>query len=70
MVFLHFGMNDAGRDTFQGMKEPPSDMSRTARRGRYRTAMTKLVDALMTKGMKVAIISPTLFDDGLKRWDS
>ncbi len=70
VVFLHFGMNDAGRDTFKGMKEPPSDMSRAERRGRYRTAMTKLVDALLTQKMKVAIISPTIFDDGMKRWDS
>ena len=69
-VILHFGMNDVGRDTFKGMKKPPTDESRTKRRNQYRDAMTKLVDTLLEKDLRVAIMSPTLFDDSLKRWDN
>ncbi len=69
-VILHFGMNDVGRDTFKNLINSPSDESRKGRRGQYRSAMTKLVDTLLEKDLRVAIMSPTLFDDGLKKWDS
>ncbi len=69
-VILHFGMNDVGRDTFKGMKNPPTDESRKGRRGQYRGAMNKLVDTLLKKDLQVAIMSPTLYDDGLKKEDS
>ncbi len=69
-VILHFGMNDVGRDTFKNLINPPSDESRAKRRGQYRDAMTRLVGTLMEKDLRVAIMSPTLFDDGLKKWDS
>ena len=69
-VILHFGMNDVGRDTFKGMKDAPSDESRAKRRGQYQQAMTKLVDILLEKKFRVAIMSPTLFDDTLNRWDN
>ncbi len=69
-VILHFGMNDVGRETFKGMENPPSGESRAKRRGQYQSSMTKLVDTLLAKDLRVAIMSPTLFDDGLKKWDN
>ena len=69
-VIIHFGMNDVGRDTFKDMKEAPSDESRKKRRSQYQQAMTKLVDTLLKRDLRLAILSPTLFDDSLNRWDN
>ncbi len=70
VVFVHFGMNDVGRDSYVAKADPPSDESRQKTRDRYTGTMTELIKQLMGAGMRVVVLSPTIFDDTADRWDN
>lgn len=60
VVFLHFGMNDVGWTGYKGKVYPDSQ---TKRMEAYAKSMEKLVGQVQNLGAKVAIVSPTAYDD-------
>lgn len=69
-AFIHFGMNDVGRDAFKGRQEPFTDAERAQPRQRYRDALAALGRRLQADNVRVAVLSPTIFDDTMRRWDN
>ncbi|MDA3963569.1 MAG: GDSL-type esterase/lipase family protein, partial [Planctomycetota bacterium] len=70
IVFVHYGMNDVGRDDYKNRPTPPTDEQRAKRRGGYEASLSKLLDLLATPDRQLVIMSPTIFDDTMDRWDS
>lgn len=60
VVFLHFGMNDVGWTGYKGKVYADAQSKRMAT---YTQNMEKLVGQVRDMGAKVAIISPTAYDD-------
>jgi len=69
-AFVHFGMNDVGRDSFIGRKDPFPDAERKKSRDAYRQSLSNLTARLSTDGVRVALLSPTIFDDTMVRWSN
>lgn len=70
VVFIHFGMNDVGRNSFLDKPQPPSDEQRHKTRDKYRVNMGKLLQRVREIQARAIVLSPTIFDDTVDRWDN
>ena len=61
VAFIMFGMNDGGSLGYIG--NTPSESSKQGRRNTYVSKMQGIINDLESKGVKVVILSPTMYDE-------
>lgn len=63
VALVMYGMNDGGSPGYLNPKAPPSAEARRKRRSEFSSRLNAVADDLLKKGIKVVILSPTMYDE-------